>query len=53
MATKTILRPVKIRVTSAVETHALATGSQARIVTRDLAGRFVSVTPLTEVNHKA
>jgi hypothetical protein len=50
MATKTVLRPVKVKVHSAVETHILASGAQARIVTRDEAGRFVSVTPLTSVN---
>jgi len=51
MATKTVYRPHRVTVKSAVETHVLATGSQARIVTRDLAGRFVAVTPLTKVNH--
>jgi hypothetical protein len=51
MATKTVYRPHRIAVKSAVETHVLASGSQARIVTRDKAGRFVAVTPLTKVNH--
>ena len=51
MATKTVYRPHRVTVKSAVETHVLRTGSQARIVTRDTAGRFVAVTPLTKVNH--
>lgn len=53
MATKTLYRPVKVRVKSAVETHVLASGSQSRLVTRDTGGRFVAITPLTSVNHKA
>lgn len=52
MATKTLFRPVKVSVKSNVETHVLPTGSQSRLVTRDTAGRFVAVTPLTPVNHK-
>jgi len=52
MATKTLYRPVKVTVKSSVETHVLPTGSQSRLVTRTSTGQFVSVTPLTAVNHK-
>lgn len=50
MATKTILRPTKVKVNTRVETFNLPSGSQARVVTRTETGQFVSTTPLTEVN---
>ena len=47
MSTKTVLRPVTIKITSKVEAWDTRFGASARLVVRDEAGKFVTNTSLT------
>jgi hypothetical protein len=48
MATKTVYRPVRVKVSSKVEAWNTRFGASARLVTRDETGKFISNVSLTK-----
>lgn len=48
MATKTVLRPVRVKVHTQVEAWNTRFGASARLVTRDETGKFISNVSLTK-----
>lgn len=48
MATKTVYRPVRVKVKSNVEAWNTRYGASARLVTRDQNGKFISNVSLTK-----
>lgn len=48
MATRTVLRPVKVKVHTSVEAWNTRHGASARLVVRDETGKFVSNVSLTK-----
>lgn len=48
MATKTVYRPVRVKVSSKVEAWNTRFGASARLVTRDTTGKFITNVSLTK-----
>jgi hypothetical protein len=48
MATKTVYRPVRVKVSTKVEAWDTRFGASARLVTRDTEGKFITNVSLTK-----
>jgi hypothetical protein len=48
MATKTVYRPVRVKVSTKVEAWDTRFGASARLVTRDTTGKFITNVSLTK-----